>query len=106
MNISKQSFNCPIIDGCIPTNADEIAAELCKLYYKGIIYDDMPEYETQKYISLIKERLAENGQNEQFVNTIKETYKENLFSPNTKKSIIDDEEEQKILNEFSNNKKK
>jgi hypothetical protein len=104
MNLPKNNFNCPIIDNCVPANADEIAAELCHLYYKGEIYDNMPEYEMNKYINMIKDKLAEKGHDDEFVKSIKSTYRDNIFAENHKSDVISDEEEQKILNEFSKNK--
>ena len=53
---------------------------------------------------LIKSYLAERGHDDKFVETIRETYKDkmNLFNYNNQKEdMISDEEEQKILDNFS-----
>lgn len=106
MNLQNQSVSCPIINNCVPGNCDEIAAELCKLYYDGKITDDQTEYDDQYYINMIKATLAERGQDDKFVETIKATYKENIFKSVTKEDLISDEEEQKILDEFQTQKRK
>ncbi len=107
MNLQKQSFTCPIIDNCVPANADELIAELCKMYYNGEITDNDDQYKDAQHINFIKPMLAERGHDDEFVKTIKETYKDkmNAFNYNNQKEdMIDDEEEQKILNDFARSK--
>ena len=107
INLQKQSWTCPIIDNCVPANSDELIAELCKMYYNGEITDDQDQYKDAQHINFIKSMLAQRGHDDEFVERIRETYKDkmNLFDYNNKKEdMISDEEEQKILNEFSNSK--
>ena len=104
MNLSKQSWTCPIIDECIPGNADELIAELCRMYYNGEIADDDDKYKDAEHINMIKSYLAERGHDDEFVKTIRETYKDKMCASqynNQKEDMVSDEEEQKILDNFS-----
>ena len=52
MNLSRQSWSCPIIEERIPNNADDLISELCKMYYNGEITDD-DKYKDAQHIDKI-----------------------------------------------------
>jgi hypothetical protein len=102
MNIQKQSWSCPIIDNCVPQNADDIMADLCRLYSAGKISEDQSNYEDEQIISMIRSQLIDRGHDDNFVNEMKQLYKDIIFANNNKTNIVDDEEEKCILDDFQN----
>ena len=103
MNLSTQSYNCPIINNCYPTGADEILQLLCSMYMRGEITDDDPEYIKEQHVNLIKNMLKEKGQDNEFVEQIKK-YQNEIINKHDKTDIVSDEEETKILNDYENYK--
>ena len=101
MNLSNQSYNCPIINNCYPAGSDDILQMLCSMYMRGEINDNDPEYIQEQHINLIKNMLKDKGQDNEFIEIKK--YQNEIINNYNKTDIVDDEEEMKILNDYTKN---
>lgn len=101
MNLQNQSYTCPVVNGKYPANCEELQSMLIDMYLSGQISDNDPEYVYQRNLQICKDKLAELGHNDEYVDYLKKAYYE-TYKINDKKTVVDDDEEQQILNEYKN----
>ena len=94
----------PIINGNKPHMCDDLIGLLCDMYSNGEITENDDIETHNKHVKELQIFLREKSNDKKFVDIFKQNYKNEMNPDNyniQNEDLIDDEEEQKILDEFT-----